>query len=147
MKKIILLTSVAALGACANHTHEIPASYVSPLEYQGYSCKQISAEMARVTRKANQVAYEVNKNADNDSAAMGIGLILFWPSLFFIDGNSPQAQEYAELKGRFDALEDAAIQKNCKIKVEKDPFAEIEKQRVQKQKEQQKRSNINKDDQ
>ncbi len=145
MKKFILLAGVIALAGCASHTNEIAASYISPLEYESYSCKQISAEMARVSRKANQLAHDVNKNADGDATAMGLGLILFWPSLFFIDGDTPQAQEYAELKGRFNALEDAAIQKNCGIKIEKDPFAEIEKNRSAKQQSQKKSntSNIN----
>lgn len=146
MKKLLLLTAVSVLGACASHTSDIAASYVSPLEYEDYSCKQISKEMGRVTRKANQLAHDVNKNADGDAVAMGVGLILLWPSLFFIDGDTPQAQEYAELKGRFDALEDASIQKNCGIKVEKNPFAEIEKQRNAKQQQRQESntSNINK---
>lgn len=120
---------VVSLGACASHTNEIAAAYISPLEYDDYSCKQINAEISRVSRRANQVAAEVNDNASGDSVAMGVGLILFWPALFFIDGDTPQAQEYAELKGRFTALEDVAIKKNCGIKVEKDPFTEIEQQR------------------
>lgn len=127
MKKLILLAAVAALSACASHTHEIASAYVSPLKYQDYSCKQIRQEMTRITRKANQLAHHINKNADGDSAAMGVGLILFWPSLFFIDGDTPQAQEYAELRGRFDALEEASIQRNCSIKVESNPFTAIEK--------------------
>lgn len=120
---------VVSLGACASHTHEIAPAYVSPTEYEDFSCKKIKAEMARVTRRAQAVAADVNKNADGDSTAMGVGLILFWPALFFIDGDSPQAQEYAQLKGRFAALEDVNVEKDCNIKIEKDPFAEIELQR------------------
>jgi hypothetical protein len=129
--KVSLLSIMVcgALSACASHTHEIAPAYISPVEYEDYSCKQIKAEIARVSRRAQQVAADVNKNADGDSTAMGVGLILFWPALFFIDGDSPQAQEYAELKGRFNALEDAAIQKECGLKIQKDPFAEIEQQR------------------
>lgn len=127
MKKLLL--PVLLLGACANHTHEIPAAYVSPLQYQDYSCKQLGMEMQRVSSRAEQVAYEVNKNADGDSAAMGVGLILFWPALFFIDGDSPQAQEYARLKGEYDAVEQAAIQKECGMSFDNNVFAEIEAQR------------------
>ena len=126
-KKLLILTSAIALSACASHTNDIAAAYVSPLEYQDYNCKQIGAEMGRVSRRAQEVAHNVNKNADGDSTAMAAGLILFWPALFFIDGDSPQAQEYARLKGEFDALEQAAIQKNCGLKVEQNPFVEIEK--------------------
>lgn len=129
MRKLIFLSGAILLSACASHTNEIPASYVSPLEYESYSCKQIGSELARVSRRANEVAYEVNKNADGDSTAMAVGLILFWPSLFFIDGDSPQAQEYARLKGQFDALEQAAIQKNCGLKIEESPFKKIEEER------------------
>lgn len=135
------LGCMVLLNACASHTHEIAPSYISPIEYEDYSCKQIRAETARVTRRAQQVAYDVNKNADGDSTAMGVGLILFWPALFFIDGDSPQAQEYAELKGRFNALEEAGIQKNCGIKIEKDPFSEIEQQRKAQQQQTRKTAN------
>lgn len=125
----LAIAFVVSLGACASHTHEIAPSYISPTEYEDFSCKKIKAEMARVSRRAQAVAGEVNKNADGDLTAMGVGLILFWPALFFIDGDTPQAKEYADLKGRFAALEDVSIEKDCDIKIEKDPFAEIEQQR------------------
>ena len=128
MKKL-LLASVVLVSACASHTHEIPATYISPLQYQDYSCKQISAELQRVSSRAQQVANDVNRNADGDTAAMAAGLILFWPALFFIDGDSPQAQEYGRLKGEYDALEQAGIKKSCGLDYSNNPFTEIEKAR------------------
>ncbi len=133
MKRVLLLSSVLLLQACASHTNEIPAAYVSPLQYSDYSCKQIGAELQRVSTRAQQVAYDVNQNASGDTAAMAAGLILFWPALFFIDGDTPQSQEYARMKGEFDALEQAAIQKDCGLKVDR-PFAAIEQSRQQQQK-------------
>lgn len=132
MKKICLLSLVGFLSACASNTSEIAASYVSPMEYESYNCKQLSSEISRVTRRANQVAHDVNKNAEGDSIAMGAGLILFWPALFFIDGDTPQAQEYAELKGRFNALEDAMVKKNCENPVKENPFNKIEQDKKSK---------------
>ena len=45
---------------------------------------------------------------------MAIGLVLFWPTLFFLEGgDGPEAAEYARLKGEVDALEGVAIQKQC----------------------------------
>jgi len=114
MKKIVLLISCLLLSACADHADKIQASYVSPLQYGDYSCKQIKAELGRVGRKMNEVAGIQDKTASDDSVAMGVGLILFWPALFFID-NSDQHIELARLKGEFDALEQAAIQKNCTV--------------------------------
>jgi len=131
MKKYFLLPLILLAG-CASSTDEIATAYVSPLQYQDFSCKQLSSEIARVSRRAQEVASNVNKNAEGDSTAMAVGLILFWPALFFIDGDTPQAQEYARLKGEFDALEQAGIQKECGLTIENDPFLEIEKARQQK---------------
>ena len=114
MKKLLLLTSCIALTACADHSDKIQPSYVSPLQFSDYNCSQIKGELGRVGRKMNEVAGVQDKTASSDSVAMGVGLILFWPSLFFID-NSDQRVELARLKGEFDALEQTAIQKNCTV--------------------------------
>ena len=53
---------------------------------------------------------------------MGVGLILFWPTLFFLEGgDGPEAAEYARMKGEIDALETISIQKNCGIKFPEPP--------------------------
>lgn len=140
MRRLALVLTLF-MSACANHTHEIPATYVSPMEYQDYTCKQIGAELGRVSRRVQEVAHEVNKNADGDSAAMAAGLILFWPALFFIDGDSPQAQEYGRLKGQYDALEQVSVKKNCGIQFGESPFAKIEAEQKQKTATQQSASN------
>jgi len=50
-------------------------------------------------------------------------MILFWPALFFLDGkNSPQATEYARLKGERDTLERVAIAKECGIDIRERPI-------------------------
>jgi len=112
--KKLLLVSFLALTACADHSDKIKPSYVSPLQYSDYSCSQIKGELSRVGRKMNEVAGIQDKTASNDSVAMGVGLVLLWPALFFID-NSDQHVELARLKGEFDALEQVAIQKNCTV--------------------------------
>ncbi len=55
---------------------------------------------------------EQNDIATNDAVAMGVGLILFWPALFFIDSDD-RAEEVGRLKGEVKALEQASIQKDC----------------------------------
>jgi hypothetical protein len=115
----IMLLSVTALGACAKHSKDIPAQYVSPMQYNSYSCKQIEQEMRVLSTKVSDLAAQCDKTASNDDVQMGVGLILLWPTLFFLDGDTPQAAEYARLKGEFDALEKAAIQKNCSLDVER----------------------------
>ena len=115
MKKISsICAAVVMLTGCADHSDKIQATYVSPLQYQEYSCHQIRTEVTRLSHKVNEVAGIQDKTASNDSAAMGVGLILFWPALFFID-HTDQHVQLAELKGQYDALEEAAVRKNCDV--------------------------------
>jgi len=55
----------------------------------------------------------LRRERNKDNAALGAGLLLFWPVLFFIDGDSPDAQTYARLKGEVEAFSSAYAQKNC----------------------------------
>jgi hypothetical protein len=90
------------------------SSYVSPLQYQGYNCKQIAAEAANVERRVGELHASLDKKASNDSAQMGVGLILFWPTLFFLEGgDGPEAVEYKRLRGEYDALQKVSVQKQC----------------------------------
>ncbi len=104
---------VIFIAGCATEAKDIQTSYVSPLTYNNYDCEQISSEASRLTRKVSESASKVDDRASSDSSTMAIGLILFWPSLFFLDGDGPEAQEYARLKGEYEALEVASIQKKC----------------------------------
>ena len=117
------------MSACAPEASKIQPSYVSPLQYQDYSCKQIRSEIGRVGRKMSEVNGSQDKTASDDSAAMAVGMILFWPALFFID-SSDQRVEVARMKGEFDALEQAAIQKNCTVAKEIKEARAIEEARL-----------------
>ena len=89
---------------------------MSTLQYKDYDCDQLSAEAARVSRRVSELHGSLKKTADNDAAQMGVGLILFWPTLFFLEGgDGAQAQEYARLKGERDAIEQTSVQKKCGI--------------------------------
>ena len=106
------------LSGCADRSGEIQGSYVSPLQYQNFSCAQLTEEARRITSRANQVAGVQDSKASNDAVAMGVGLVLFWPSLFFIRGDRETRAELARLKGELDAIEQMSIRKNCGIKFE-----------------------------
>lgn len=106
-----------ALSGCADKSSEISGAYVSPLQYQGYSCSQLRQEAQRVSARASQIAGVQDKKAENDAVATGVALVLFWPAVFFIGGNKETRAELARLKGELDAIEQAGIQRNCNIQV------------------------------
>ena len=107
------LVLLLCLGGCADAAKDIPTQYVSPLTYENYNCKQIGGELERVSRRVGELATQMDKRASKDTTKMTIGLILFWPTLFFVDGNGPEAAEYGRLKGEHEALEKVSNQKEC----------------------------------
>lgn len=111
---VVLATSI--FTGCATKSSDLQTSYVSPLQYHSYNCQQISLEMQRVSSKVESLGGQIDKKATGDKVAMGVGLVLFWPALFFLDGDGPEAQEYSRLKGEYDALTQASIEKQCNLK-------------------------------
>ena len=103
------------LSACASSSDKISASYVSPVVYQNYTCEQLAEEGQRVSQQAAIASGQQDKARKNDAVATTVGVVLFWPALFFIDGDGPKAAELARLKGEMDAIETASIQKKCRI--------------------------------
>ena len=113
-KNIAIPFITILLAACATDPDKMQAAYVSPVEYQNYTCDQIAMEMRQLSRRANELYGVLDKEAENDSTQMTLGLILFWPALFFLEGgDDTRAAEYTRLKGQREALETTAIQKPC----------------------------------
>ena len=140
MKQYILLGLLAlTVTACASRPEDIKASYVSPLQYQDYSCRQIGKEVARVGRKLSEVSGAQDDTASSDSVAMGVGLVLFWPALFFIDSDD-QKEEVARLKGEFDALEQIAIEKDCDVAGDIERARAYEQERLREKREEARRA-------
>lgn len=129
MKKIITLFIVVVfLNACGKDTKALKAHYVSPMEYRGYNCQQLEVEMVQTSNRAQMLAGPINDRAAYDAVALAGGFIVWWPSFFLIQGNSPKAKYYARLKGEFEALEKAAEQKECNIEVKRYSLDEAQEQ-------------------
>lgn len=117
MKKLLLAVICAAfafVSGCATAPDKISASYVSPAQYSGMDCDQIRMEMYRVSGRVRVLAGQQRRKHKNDEVAMGVGLVLFWPALFFLIGGDKR-EELAELKGEYDALNAEAIEKKCAV--------------------------------
>ena len=102
---------------CATSPNEMTASYVSPLIYQNFDCQQLVMESDRVSRRVQSMHAKLDEKESDDSAKMAVGLILFWPALFFLDGDEDGAIEYKRLKGESEAIHQAAIARKCDLKL------------------------------
>jgi hypothetical protein len=112
----ILLVGLVVVAGCASNPDKIDAAYVSPLKYKDYDCDQIAMEMDHVENRTNTLYQNLQKERKADNWQMGIGLVLFWPTLFALEGgDGPQAAEYSQLKGEYEALRQTSVQKKCGI--------------------------------
>jgi hypothetical protein len=83
----------ALFVGCATSPDKIDAAYVSPLKYKDYDCDQIAMEMDYIGNRTTKLYQRLKNESDADSWQMGIGLVLFWPTLFALEGgDSPLCQ-------------------------------------------------------
>jgi hypothetical protein len=107
------LCVAVAVSACASSPNSIQATYVSPLQYQSYDCDQVRTELVRISNRVSEVSGQQQRQANNDAIAMGVGLVIFWPALFFLAGGNDRKEELGRLKGEYDALQIVANEKSC----------------------------------
>ena len=120
MKNVVTIVAACALLAgCATSPKDITPAYVSPVLYQNLSCEQLGMEAARVSQAAATATGAQQSQAAKDATMVTVGVILFWPSLFFIGGDKASAAEVARLKGEMQAIEQANIMKNCGLTFQK----------------------------
>ena len=103
---------ILLVAGCAKNSEEVSAAYVPPLKYSEYDCQQLSAEAGTLSSRIAQAAGEQDEAATRDAVAAGVGLVLFWPALFFLAAGDNE-EELARLKGEFDAVEREGIRKDC----------------------------------
>lgn len=112
---LAILSIASGLAACATSTDQIAPSYVSPTLYLNLTCNQLREEAVRVSNRAAEATGLQDEQVSRDAVAMGVGLVLFWPALFFIRGGGATEAEVARLRGEMVAIEQASIQKDCGI--------------------------------
>lgn len=116
MKRLPIFVAATLLTACASNPDKIDAAYVSPLKYRDYDCDQIALEMDYVGQRTTTLHQRLKDQRTADNWQMGIGLLVFWPTLFLLEGgDGPEAAEFSQLKGEFQALRTTSVNKKCGI--------------------------------
>ncbi len=110
-------------ASCASSSSDIRASYVSPLQYQSYTCKQLGEEAERISTRAIEAAGTQDSRRTQDAVVTTVGVVVFWPLLFAVKGDGQNAAELGRLKGELETIEKVSIQKNCGIVFKREPAA------------------------
>jgi hypothetical protein len=87
----------------------------NPAQFMALSCERLDDETEKVQRRAADVAWAVDERAGNNVVALGVGVSVFWPALLALRPHGPEAEELARLKGRYEALREAAARRNCPL--------------------------------
>jgi hypothetical protein len=119
--RLLSALSALALAGCATSSDKIAPSYVSPLQYDGYNCKQLAEEAQRISAHAAAAAGAQDSQRTSDVVATTAAVIIFWPAAFFVGGDKQTAAELARLKGEMDAIEQVSIRKQCGIQFRSAP--------------------------
>lgn len=105
----VFLITTMLLAGCATSPQSDPA-YISDAQYLDYNCKQISAEMQRVSRKIDQ-----KMNTDGTKQLMDTALAAFAISQGYGYADDTDV-EMRRLKNQIDVLEQTSIKKQCGLK-------------------------------
>jgi hypothetical protein len=101
---------VAGLAACAAPPEAIAPSYVSPISYNGLNCSDLSAEAARVDAALTQASQQQEQAHGNDI----VGVLLIGVPVSTLSGTNV-APQVASLKGQQQAIQQAIVQKHCRV--------------------------------
>ncbi len=106
--KVVALTSLMLMSACASRPESIPASYVSHEKYVAGDCTRLATQMTDARAELAKVSAMQDSKATGD--AWGVFLIFVPVSKLTGD----HAGDVAKWKGEVEAIETAQIKNKCK---------------------------------
>jgi hypothetical protein len=121
VRKSIAVLTALSLAGCASTAADVAPAYVSPIQYQSFTCPQLTAEAQRVAAAAAAASGAQDSQHTKDAVATTAAVIIFWPAAFFVQGDKNNAAQLAQLKGQMDAIQQASIAKNCGIQFQTAP--------------------------
>ena len=116
MKRTKTMTAALAallLSACADRANSIDAAYVPSRAYMAHPCGALRAEKLRVEHAERELAYKQDKAADTDAWIVAGGVLLFWPALFLLEGDTGNEGSIARARGEGVAIVSAMNSKGC----------------------------------
>lgn len=110
---LLLAAALALASGCATRSGDVRAKAADPSTYAAWGCERLFEESDAVQQRAADVAYAVDSRAGNNMIALGLGVTVFWPALLAMRPDGLEAEQLAELKGRFEAMQVAARLQQC----------------------------------
>ena len=71
--------AATALCGCASSSADIQAAYVSPVQYQSYTCQKLGMEAQAISQRAAISLGAQDQKWTNDGIAVAAAIVVFWP--------------------------------------------------------------------
>ena len=105
--------SCLVLGACAEYPDRIAPVYIPSIVYKGASCSEINEERGRLAGYVENLAVTQGRVAENDTGAVIVGFVVFWPALAALPFTVDQSAQLAVARGHYNALIEAGRKQGC----------------------------------
>jgi len=114
-KQIIPFIFLILFTACstAKKAYEVDPAYVSYSAYDNRSCKELLILAEEIKQQTPTLERKVNETRRKDKVREQVGLWLFWPTYFFMEGNAEEQTDLALARGNLNAIRTAALKKEC----------------------------------
>jgi hypothetical protein len=114
VRLMILAAGCLGVAGCAQGSDDATASYVSPLPFVAYDCRELQAKIEKLSARAKQLAVAQGRDVAESANASGKPVILLMPEVFVVPSADGQAAtELAHTKPRYAALQAAYNWKKC----------------------------------
>lgn len=113
LQPVFTVCALLLLAGCATRAVDVAPAPANPADFAFWDCTRIDDALDDTQLRAADVAYAVDQRAGNNVLALSLGVAVFWPALLAMRPAGPEADELAQLKGRFEALQTAARLKAC----------------------------------
>jgi len=110
---LVVLSASFWMQGCTTSSKNVPANYVPPAQYQGYTCAQLGVELQSAQARMEVISEQLDEKASKDQLVGVVGAVVFFPALFLLGGSSQLEIDYAGLLGRVEAMRQTAFQKKC----------------------------------
>lgn len=118
----IVLSLSTFISACAEYPDRIKPVYIPSIIYKGATCSEINQERGRLAAYVQNVASSQRRAASNDTGAVVIGLVVFWPALAVLPFTVDQSAQLAVARGHYDALVLAGRKYGCPSEPARETF-------------------------
>ncbi len=110
---LVIALGSLTLGACASTASDVTASPVPMSAYDSFQCRELASEYRKVSDEADRLASNIDRGAMAERIKMGVGVVLFWPALLLLDGETEDHTMLASLKGKRQTLADSLKARKC----------------------------------